>query len=135
MNRCTIVGRVSKAEGRSVGADSYLLKFSMAADRRTKVNGQWSKVPEWFDCVLWGSRGRALEPHITKGTQLTVIAERETREHEGERYYDYRVIEVVLQGGGNGGGGGQQRRPMQPSASNQEPTQWSDPQDEGDLPF
>ena len=95
MNSITIVGRLGKdAELRHTAKDS-VLNFTVASD----VGYGDNKSTLWFGCSLWGKRGESLEPHLSKGTQVTVIGELSQREHDGKTYLQVRVIEIALQGG------------------------------------
>lgn len=54
----------------------------------------------YFDCSLWGKRGSALSPHLTKGSRVAVSGDLSTREHNGKTYLTVRASEVTLLGGG-----------------------------------
>lgn len=54
----------------------------------------------YFDCSLWGKRGSALSPHLTKGSRVAVSGDLSTREHNGKTYLTIRASEVTLMGGG-----------------------------------
>jgi len=54
----------------------------------------------YFDCSLWGKRGSALSPHLTKGSRVAVSGDLSTREHNGKTYLTIRASEVTLLGGG-----------------------------------
>lgn len=95
MKTITIAGRVGKpGELRRTQNDEPVLSFSVATD------DGWGerKSTMWFDCSLWGKRAMSLEPHINKGTAITVIGDLGRREHEGKTYLTVRVSEVELQG-------------------------------------
>lgn len=93
MQIITLAGNVSKdAVLRRTQDGEAVLGFSVAVN-------DYKKKATFYDCSLWGKRGSALEPHITKGSSVTVIGELGTREHEGKTYLTVRVSEVALQGG------------------------------------
>ena len=96
MKQITLAGRTGKAgELRRTQNGDPVLSFSMAVDDGYGEN----KSTMWFDCTVWGKRATALEPHIGKGQQLTVIGDLGRREHEGKTYLTVRVSELALQGG------------------------------------
>lgn len=97
MKQITIAGRTGKAgELRRTQGGDPVLSFSVAVD-----DGYGEKKSTmWFDCSVWGKRASALEPHIGKGTALTLTGDLGRREHDGKTYLTVRVNELTLQGGG-----------------------------------
>ena len=97
MNQISVAGRLTRdAETRAAGSDT-VTGFGVAEDVRG-VGG--AKSSQFFDCSLWGKRGTALEPHLRKGSQVTVWGALTTREHNGKTYMQIKVSEIALQGGG-----------------------------------
>lgn len=95
MKLITIAGRVGKpGELRRTQDGDPVLSFSVATD------DGWGerKSTMWFDCSLWGKRAMSLEPHLNKGTAVTVIGDLGRREHDGKTYLTVRVNEIELQG-------------------------------------
>jgi len=89
----TITGNVGRdAELRNAG-ESQVLGIAVAAK-----SGR-DKETIWFDCAVWGRRGEALAPHLTKGSKVTVTGELTLREHNGKVYHKIRVHDIALQGG------------------------------------
>jgi len=88
-----ITGNVGRdAELRNVG-DGQVLNVAVAAESGRE------KTTIWFDCAVWGRRGEALAPHLTKGSKVTVSGEMTLREHNGKVYHQLRVHDIALQGG------------------------------------
>jgi single-strand DNA-binding protein len=88
-----ITGNVGRdAELRNVG-DSQVLNVAVAAESGRE------KATIWFDCAVWGRRGEALAPHLTKGSKVTATGEMTLREHNGKVYHQLRVHDIALQGG------------------------------------
>ena len=97
MINVTIAGRLGKdAEIRQTNGNS-VCSFSVAAD----VGFGDNKQSHWFNCSMWGKRGEAIAPYLTKGAQVTVIGEFSEREYQGNQYKELRVDNVKIQGGGN----------------------------------
>jgi single-strand DNA-binding protein len=96
MKSIVIAGRTGKdAELRRLQDGTPVLSWSVAVD-----DGRGdSKRTLWFDCALYGKRGKALEQHMPKGTSVTVSGDFSTREHDGKTYFQVRVNDVTLQGG------------------------------------
>lgn len=96
MKIITVAGRTGKpGELRHTQGGDPVLSFSVAVD-----DGYGDKKSTlWFECAVWGKRAMALEPHIGKGTALTVSGDFSKREHDGKTYLTIRVNELTLQGG------------------------------------
>lgn len=136
MNALNIAGRVGKAaETRQVG-DTTATSFSVATDKRGKGG---EKETLWFDCTIWGDRGKAVGPYITKGTTVAVSGEVGVRQYEanGESRVSLtvRVSELTLLGGGEKSEGGQQRQGAAKPAARQAPAKTADDFDSDSIPF
>lgn len=130
MNTITIAGALGRdAELRHTSSGDAVLSFSVADSQGR------DKPTVWWSCSLWGKRGEALAPYLTKGQQVTVagtVSEREWTDREGNKRksMEVRVTEIALQGG---------RRDEQPRPAPQQESrpasaqQNVDPDD--DIPF
>lgn len=98
MNNLTVAGRIGKdAVLRFTGEGKPVAGFNVASD----VGYGDNKQTLWFSCSLWGKRAESLAVYLLKGTQVTVIGELSTREHEGKTYLQLRVNDIALQGSAN----------------------------------
>lgn len=101
MNKITATGRiVADAELRFTPGGDPIANFRLASD----VGFGDKKTTNWFNCQIWGKRGEALAPHLTKGQQVTVFGQltlREWTNKEGVKALspDIRIDEIDLQGG------------------------------------
>lgn len=100
MNNWTISGRLGRdAETRQAG-EHAVTGFSVAVDER---KGR-EKVTTWVDVSLWGARGEALQPHLTKGTVVSVCGRAGVRtfEKNGETkaVLTLNATDLSLLGGG-----------------------------------
>jgi single-strand DNA-binding protein len=96
----TVTGNLGKdAELRAAG-NGQVCSFSIASEE--KVKGE--KTTTWIGCAIFGKRGEALCPHLSKGTRVTAVGKLKTREHNGKTYLDIEVFEIALQGGGKPSG-------------------------------
>jgi len=97
MKVITLAGTVGKdAVLRRTQGGEPVLGFSVAVDDGYGEN----KSTIWFDVTVWGKRGQSLEPHLVKGTRVTVSGEFGTRQHEAKTYFTCRANDVAIQGGG-----------------------------------
>ena len=96
MKNIVIAGNIGKdAETRQTQGGDSVTSWTVAVEER---NGQ-DKRTIWFDVSLWGKRGSALAPYLTKGGKVTVAGDLSTREHNGKTYLTIRASEVTLTGG------------------------------------
>ncbi len=101
MNKITATGRiVADAEVRYTSGGEPIAGFRLASD----VGYGDKKTTNWFACTIFGKRGEALAPHLTKGQQVTVfgtLALREWVNKDGIKNLspDIRIDEIELQGG------------------------------------
>jgi len=107
MNTCTFCGRVvADAEMRTTASGTTLCKVRIASDCGWGEN----KKTHWLDGVIFGNRAVALQPHLLKGQQVTVVGELEpprtyeTQQSETRVAQSLVVREIALQGGKQGQG-------------------------------
>jgi single-strand DNA-binding protein len=95
MKSITIAGNIGKdAELRRTGGGDGVLSFNVA------VSEGRDKPTVWFQCSLWGKRGEALQPYLTKGTFAVASGDLTVREHEGKTYLGVNVREIDFKSGG-----------------------------------
>jgi single-strand DNA-binding protein len=101
MNKISATGRLAAdSELRFTPGGDAILNFRVASD----VGFGDKKTTNWFACQVWGKRGEALQPHLTKGQQVTVFGTlvlREWTNKDGVKQLspDIRADEIELQGG------------------------------------
>ena len=97
MKTITIAGGITRdAVNRTTQDGDNVTSFSVAVSEGFGDK----KRSLYFDCSLWGKRGSALSPHLTKGSRVAVSGDLSTREHNGKTYLTVRASEVTLLGGG-----------------------------------
>lgn len=105
-NKISFAGRLAAdAEVKFLPNGDPLCSFRVASD----VGYGDKKTTNWFSCQIWGKRGEAVAPHLTKGQQVTVWGTLQLREwtnKDGAKQLspDVRVDDVALQGGKSEGG-------------------------------
>lgn len=109
INHVVLVGRLTRdAELKYTQGGAAICRFSIAINRRRKNGEQWVEEPNYFDIVLWGRQGEALNQYLIKGKQVAVDGElRQNRwEQDGQPRSKVEVIANNLQllGGGQGNG-------------------------------
>ena len=87
INVVTIAGRLTRdMDVRATKSGFPIGNFSIACNGIHKgANGEYEKVPNFFDCVVTGQRAEGLSKMLTKGTQvfLTGALRQETWEKDG----------------------------------------------------
>jgi single-strand DNA-binding protein len=110
INHVVLVGRLTRdAELKYTAGGQAVCKFSIAINRRRKSGDQWVDEANFFDIVLWGRQGEALNQYLVKGKQIGVDGElRQDRwEQDGQNRSKVEIVanNIQLLGGGPGGGG------------------------------
>jgi single-strand DNA-binding protein len=113
INHVVLVGRLTRdAELKYTANGQAVCKFSIAVNRRRKNGDNWEDEPSFFDIVLWGRSGEALNQYLLKGKAIGVEGElRQDRwQQDGQNRSKVEVVANNIQllggpGGGSGGGG------------------------------
>lgn len=151
INLVTLVGRLTRdSELKYTNSGTAVCKFSLAVNRRKRSGEQWTDEVSYFDVVLWGKQGEALQQYLAKGKQIAVSGElRQNRwEQDGQSRSKVEIVANNLQllggntggGGGNIGGGRSEAPPVRPSNNQSfggfQPSNDSGPENfEDDIPF
>ena len=95
MNKVIMMGRLTRdPEVRYGGAsNTAIAKFSLAVDRRRKVDGQ--PTADFFNCTAFGKTGEFVEKYIKKGTKILLEGEIQNDNYtnkEGQRVYTTDVV-------------------------------------------
>jgi single-strand DNA-binding protein len=109
INHVVLVGRLTRdAELKYTAGGQAVCKFSVAINRRRKNGDQWVDEANFFDVVLWGRQGEALNQYLVKGKVVGVDGElRQDRwEQDGQNRSKVEVVATNIQllGGGPGSG-------------------------------
>lgn len=105
VNHVILIGRLTRdAELKYTANGQAVCKFSLAINRRRKNGDQWVDEANFFDVVLWGRSGEAINQYLTKGKQVAVEGElRQDRwEQDGQNRSKIEIManNVQLLGGG-----------------------------------
>ncbi|GAB1481244.1 single-stranded DNA-binding protein [Treponema sp.] len=110
LNHVVLIGRLTRdAELKYTAGGQAVCKFAIAVNRRKKSGDQWVEEANFFDVVLWGRSGEAINQYLVKGKQIAVDGElRQDRwEQDGQNRSKVEIMasNVQLLGGGNTGSG------------------------------
>ncbi|MBT3271531.1 MAG: single-stranded DNA-binding protein, partial [Spirochaetales bacterium] len=119
INKVVLIGRLTRdAELRYSSGGMAVCAFSIAVNYSKKTGDTWGEEVNFFDIVLFGKRGEAINQYLVKGKQVGIEGElRQDRwEKDGQKRSRVQVVasELQLLGGNRGGqsdsGGYQQQR-------------------------
>lgn len=153
VNHVVLIGRLTRdAELKYTSGGIAVCKFAIAVNRRRKNGDQWVEEASFFDIVLFGRSGEAINQYLIKGKQIAVEGElhqnRWEQDGQSRSKVEINASNVQLLGGGGGPGGAantsapssSQGNPYQRRQENQEPSRMggesSEPSDfPDDIPF
>lgn len=97
INRVNISGNLTRdSELRSANNGTAILNFSVAVNDRRKNSqtGEWEDVPNYVDCVVFGTRATALHRMLKKGTKVAIEGKLRwsSWEKDGQRRSKLEVI-------------------------------------------
>ena len=98
INIVTISGNLTRdPELRQAGSTS-VLSFGVAVNdrRRNPQSGQWENVPNFVDCIVFGSRADALAGLLHKGSKVTIDGKLRYSSWEGKDSKKRSKLEVVV---------------------------------------
>lgn len=75
INRVNISGNLTRdAELRQTQGGMAILNIGVAVNDRRKnaQTGEWEDVPNFVDCVMFGSRAEKLAQYLAKGTKVAI---------------------------------------------------------------
>jgi single-strand DNA-binding protein len=145
INSVVLVGNLTRdAEMTYANSGTAICKFAIANNYSRKQGDSWQDETNFFDCVLFGRRGEALQRYLTKGQKVGVqgVLRQDRWESDGQKRSRVQVVvnELNLLGGsggasGSNSGGGAPR--SSGGASQQAPSQdyGSGSDFEDDVPF
>lgn len=124
-NLVVLIGRLTRdAELAYTANGTAVCKFSIAVNRKKKDGDTWVDEPSYFNIVLWGRQGEALNQYLIKGKQVGVSGElrQERWQQDGQNRSKIEVVASGIQLLGGGGYSsdqtGQSGRSNQGSRSN-----------------
>jgi single-strand DNA-binding protein len=138
INRVILVGRLTRdAELRYTGGGMAVCKFSLAINRRKKSGDRWEDEAHFFDVVLFGKQGEAINQYLVKGKQVGIDGElRQNRwEQDGQSRSKVEIAAFNVQLLGGGRGAPSRGRDENGFSSYEEQSQEPASEFEDDIPF
>lgn len=108
INHVVLIGRLTRdAELKYTSGGMAVCKFAIAVNRRRKNGDQWIEEASFFDIVLFGRAGEAINQYLVKGKQVAVEGElhqnRWEQDGQSRSKVEINASNVQLLGGGQGG--------------------------------
>ena len=75
INRVNITGNLTRdPELRATAGGTQMLAFGVAVNdrRKNQQTGEWEDVPNFVDCIVFGSRAEAVSRFISKGSKVAI---------------------------------------------------------------
>lgn len=118
INRCCISGNLTRdPELRQTQGGMAILSMGVAVNDRRKnaQTGEWEDVPNFVDCVMFGSRAEKLAQYLAKGTKVAIEGKLRWSqwEKDGAKHSKLEVIVDEIEFMSRGG----QQRQQQQTAS------------------
>jgi len=135
INRVVISGNLTRdPELRSTASGMAILKMGIAVNdrRKNQQSGEWEDVPNFFDVVVFGTRGESLSRFLSKGSKVAIEGKLRWSSWETPEGDKRSKVEIVADdieflsgrsegaGSGSGGGGNYSAPPAAPAASDEE---------------
>lgn len=96
INQVSITGNLTREpEIRSTQSGTTVLSFGIAVnDRRKVADGQWADEPNFFECVTFGNRAKALGDILTKGMKVAIAGKLHysSWEKDGQKHSKVDII-------------------------------------------
>lgn len=110
INRVNITGNLTRdPELRATAGGTQMLAFGVAVNDRRKnpQTGAWEDVPNFVDCIVFGSRAEAVSRFITKGSKVAIegklrYSSWETKEGQRRSKLEVIVDEIEFMSRSNG---------------------------------
>ena len=88
-------GRLTKdVELRQTQSGVPVATFSIAVDRRAKVNGE--RQADFFDCVAWRQTAEFVKTYFGKGRKILVEGSLQNREYTAQDNSKRRITEIIV---------------------------------------
>ena len=98
MNKCVLIGRLTRDPEVRAAGETSVARFSLAVDRRFKKDGE--QTADFINCVAFGKTAEFVEKYAHKGTKFAVEGRIQTGSYtnkEGQKVYTTDVIVEQLE--------------------------------------
>jgi len=146
LNVVALTGRLTRdSELRYTNGGMAIAKFSIAVNRKTKKDDQWTDEASFFDCSYFGKGAEGVNQYLNKGTQVAIngglVQERWEQDGQNRSKVEVMVNSLTLLGSPQDGQNQRQTAPRgnpapRPAASTHTPSYAGPEQfDDDSIPF
>lgn len=99
INRVNITGNLTRdPELRATAGGTQILSFGVAVNDRRKnpQTGAWEDVPNFVDCIVFGSRAEAVSRFISKGSKVAIEGKLRYSAWENKEGQRRSKLEVIV---------------------------------------
>ena len=98
INIVTISGNLTRDPELRQAGNTSVLSFGVAVNdrRKNQQTGQWESVPNFVDCIVFGSRADALAGLLHKGSKVAIDGKLRYSSWEGKDGKKRSKLEVVV---------------------------------------
>ena len=99
MNKCVLMGRLTRDPEIRVNNDKLVARFTIAVDRRFKRDGD-EQTADFINCVAFGKTAEFVEKYAHKGTKFVVEGRIQTGGYtnkDGVRVYTTDIVVEQLE--------------------------------------
>lgn len=97
INSVCLAGNLTRDAELMHNTKTPFMKFGLAVnERKRNENGEWDDVPNFFECVMFGTRAEKLVSWLSKGTKVCVMGRLHQHRWEAEDGSKRQRIEVVV---------------------------------------
>lgn len=97
MAKVVLTGNVGREpEMRYLASGTPVVNFSLAVNRRKKVEGDWVDKTDWYRVVAFGKQAESIDSMVGKGTPLVVAGTLAIEEYTGRDGTERMSVEVNL---------------------------------------
>ena len=99
VNKVFLIGNLGKdPEIRRLDSGNVVARFPLATNENYKDrNGEWQKITEWHNIVLWGGLAERAEKFLHKGRTIFIEGKIRTRKWQDSNGQDRYTTEIIAQ--------------------------------------
>lgn len=96
MFTASIIGNIGgDPEQKYAASGTATLRFNVAVNQRTRVEGEWTEKTEWVRVTVFGNRAETLGQYLKKGTRVFVSGRLEARPWTSQQGEVRAGLEVI----------------------------------------
>ncbi len=98
-NVVVLTGRCTKAAELKYAANGFAIcSFTVAVNERIKKKGtenEFENRPNFFDIVVFGNYGKAMQPYLTRGREVTISGRLKQERWSDENGHQHSRVNIV----------------------------------------